>query len=413
MTSENACFVAITLPGQTVPVTAARFELSEGVGRLVYGARYLERPDAVPLEPELPLSERVFETARMGGLFGSLRDASPDFWGRRVLERNLGRAQIGEIELLLRSPDDRAGALSFSSTKEPPLPLRRFSRTLDLARLQRVADLVLEDDAEGDSAEGEVEELMLVGTSMGGARPKAVVEDDGVLWLAKFNRTDDRWNMARVEAAMLRLARLCGIETPDSSVLRVGARDALLVRRFDRRATPAGFQRARMISALTLLEGDDDPQSRSRWSYLELVERLRKVSAEPAADARELFRRMVFNALTSNIDDHPRNHALIAWDEGWRLSPAYDLTPLPAVSAERRDLALIVGRHGRWANAKNLLSDAERFLLAPREAKQIIDSMERVVMQRWRTLFRAAGVSIADCDRLAPSFAYPGFRLEP
>ncbi|MBL8913512.1 MAG: type II toxin-antitoxin system HipA family toxin [Archangium sp.] len=412
MTSD-ACFVAITLPGQTEPVTAARFEWVDGVGRLVYGTRYLARTDAVPLEPALPLSERTFETASLGGLFGSLRDSSPDFWGRRVLERNLGRAPIGEVELLLRSPDDRAGALSFSDTKEPPPPLRRFSRTLDLARLQRVADLVLEDDAEGDSAEREVEELMLVGTSMGGARPKAVVEDEGALWLAKFNRADDRWNMARVEAAMLRLARLCGIETPDSKVLRVGARDALLVRRFDRRETTNGLLRSRMISALTLLEADEDPQGRARWSYLELVERLRKVSAEPARDAHQLFRRVVFNALTSNVDDHPRNHAFIAWDAAWRLSPAYDLTPFPAVSRERRDLALVAGRHGRWANAENLLSEAERFLLSPREASRIVDSLESIVAQRWRTLLRAAGVSVADCERLAPAFGYPGFRLEP
>ena len=413
MTSE-VCFVGITLPGHTAPVTAARFELAvepgePPVGRLVYGARYLERPDAVPLDPvELPLTERQFETTRLRGLFGALRDSSPDFWGRRVLERNQG--PLSEVGLLLASPDDRAGALSFSATRELPPPMTRFNRTLDLRRLQRVADALLRDEVKGDSAEPQVEELLLLGTSMGGARPKAVVEDEEGLWLAKFNRDDDRWNMARVEAAMLRLARACGITTPDSRVQRVGTRDVLLVRRFDRAREVQGYRRARMVSAVTLLETDDDVQARQRWSYLELVEVLRRVSAAPVADAHELFRRMVFNALTSNTDDHPRNHAALGWD-GWRLSPAYDLTPLPSVSLERRDLALVAGQRGRWANAANLLSEAERFLLTPQHAARVVDELERIVTSQWRTVFRAAGVSIAECDRLAGAFGYPGFRL--
>src|SRR5262245_58360610 len=124
--SPSTCFVYITLPRETDPVTAARFELTttrqgEPLGRLVYGKNYLARPNAVPLEPlELPLLERTFETTQLNGVFGALRDASPDFWGRRVIERHAGKPVLTELDYLLHSPDDRAGALSFGLGATPP-----------------------------------------------------------------------------------------------------------------------------------------------------------------------------------------------------------------------------------------------------------------------------------------------------
>ncbi|MCU0698722.1 MAG: type II toxin-antitoxin system HipA family toxin [Myxococcaceae bacterium] len=410
----------MTLPGQTSAVPAARFTWTRtraGVplGQLVYGRRYLARADAVPLDPfELPLSERRFETVRLGGFFGCLRDSSPDFWGRRVIERHVP-APLDELDLLLHAPDDRAGALSFGLGPEPPPPLRRFNRTVSLERIQRAADAVLAEptSVRDDSAQSQTREFLLIGTSMGGARPKAVIEHEGALWLAKFNLPSDRWNMARVEAAMLRLARACGITTPDSQVRGVGGRDVLLVRRFDRESTSAGYRRARMLSGLTLLGADEDVTRRDRWSYLELAEVLRRLSADPSKDSEQLFRRMVFNALTSNTDDHPRNHAAIAWDETWRLSPAYDLVPQPAVSLDRRDLALTVGSLGRWANAKNLVSEAQRFLLSAERAQQLVDELETVVRRRWYPTFRAAGVTPAEAELLQGAFVYPGFRHAP
>jgi serine/threonine-protein kinase HipA len=154
----------------------------------------------------------------------------------------------------------------------------------------------------------QVEELIKAGTSMGGARPKAVIEDGNALWIAKFNRPK----------------------------VSVGGRDVLLVKRFDREKAGKGYHRARMVSGLTLLRTEDTHQSRDKWSYILLVEELRRVSAEAKKDAIELFRRMCFNALISNTDDHPRNHAIIAKNQGWKLSPAYDLTPTPHVSEERK-----------------------------------------------------------------------------
>jgi len=421
MTSDapTECYVYVTLPGQTEPVTAGRFALNVGrrgvpEGRFVYGRSYLERANAVPLDPvELKPSSRIYTTTALNGVFGALRDASPDYWGRRVIQRHTGKAQPGEMEYLLHSPDDRAGALGFGLNQTPPAPKRAFNQTLDLAKVQAIADAIVADEAlPADAAHEQVENLMLIGTSMGGARPKAVVEDQDGLWIAKFNRPDDTWNSAKVEHAMLMLARACGLTTAESRVVDVAGRDVLLVKRFDRERTPDGYLRARMISALTLLRTEDTYQSRDKWSYVLLAEELRRVSAEPAQDAAELFRRMCFNALISNIDDHPRNHALIAKDTDWELSPAYDLTPAVPVSMERRDLAMECGDAGRFANAANLLSQSARFLLERNEAIAIIDAMEEQVRHAWYPTARGAGVSERDCEQIARAFVYPGFRQD-
>ena len=415
--SPAECFVYITLPGQTEPVTAGRFVLTQdrlgaAIGRFVYGRSYRERPDAVELDPvELRLAPRTYETTAMNGVFGALRDAGPDYWGRRVIERHVGRAQLGELDYLLHSPDDRAGALGFGLGPQPPAPRRNFNQTLDLEKLQSIADaLVNEEEVAPDAVAGQVEELLLIGTSMGGARPKAVVEDREGLWIAKFNRTDDKWNHARVEHSMLVLARQCGLTTSESKVVTIAGRDALLVKRFDREKTDAGYLRARMVSGLTLLRAEDSHRSRDKWSYVLLAEELRRACAEPKRQANELFRRMCFNALISNTDDHPRNHAIIAKEKDWKLSPAYDLTPSTPVSLEQRDLALICGDQGRFANAANLLTQAERFLLSRPEAEAIVAEMEARVRDSWYDVMRAAGVSERDCDLLKGAFVYPGFR---
>lgn len=426
MTSEapGECFVYVTLPGETVPVTAGRFALSvdrRGLpeGRFVYGRSYLERPNAVALDPvELKLAPRTYATASMGGVFGALRDASPDFWGRRVIQRHLGKARPSEMDYLLYSPDDRAGALGFGLEQIPPAPKRTFNRTLDLATVQAIADAIVADEDQPAAGGGsdaladhdQVEKLMVIGTSMGGARPKAVVEDDDGLWIAKFNRPDDAWNNARVEHAMLTLARACGLVTAESRVVDVAGRDVLLVKRFDREKTDAGYRRARMVSALTLLRAEDTYQSRDKWSYVLLAEELRRVCAQARQSTAELFRRMCFNALISNVDDHPRNHAVLARAADWSLSPAYDLTPAVPVSLERRDLAMECGDAGRYANEQNLLSQSARFLLDEDEARALVGAMEAQVRGSWFATARAAGVSVRDCQKIASAFAYPGFR---
>jgi serine/threonine-protein kinase HipA len=417
VTSE--CFVYVALPGETEFVTAGRFRVEtdrRGVatGRFVYGKSYLTRSNAVPIDPiELKLAPSTYETRLLNGIFGVLRDASPDYWGRRVIEKHAGKAQLGEIDYLLRSPDDRAGALGFGIGAKPPAPRRAFNRTIDLQKLQDFADRIIADeDLPQDPDAQQSQELMLEGTSMGGARPKAVVEDDGALWVAKFNQPDDKWNHARVERAMLELARACGVHTAETRLTTIGDRDTLLVKRFDREFTKKGYRRARMLSALTLLRAEDTHTSREKWSYVLLAEELRRISAQPKTDAPELFKRMCFNALISNTDDHPRNHAVIAMDKEWKLSPAYDLTPSTPVSIERRDLALACGDMGRYAHADNLLSQSARFLVTADEAIAIIDTMEQTVRASWYDIARKEGVSEKDCETIRGAFAYEGFRLE-
>lgn len=415
MTSNTECYVYITLPGQTDFVTAGRFVLEQGrrglpVGRFVYGRNYLAREDAVPIDPiELKLDGTTYENRRLNGMFGALRDASPDYWGRRIIEKYGGVAELTELDYLLHSPDDRAGALGFGLGQEPPAARREFNRTINLEKLQEIADAIIEDKNPCDGPDAQQAYELLGGTSMGGARPKTVVEDDDGLWIAKFNRADDRWNHARFEHAMLVLARMCGIQTAEPRVTQVGDRDALLVKRFDREMTETGYRRARMLSALTLLRADES--ERDKWSYVVLAEELRRLSSRPLDDAKELYRRMVFNALISNTDDHPRNHVVIAPSEDWKLSPAYDLTPASPPSQEQRDLAMVCGDEGRYANARNLLTQCERFHMKRADAIALMADMEEIVRARWYESACACGVSEQDCERLSGAFAYPGFRI--
>lgn len=412
--SNDRAYVYLQLPGSLETVTAGFFEQQEragvALGVFVYSPAYLERSDAVPLDPfELPLREGRFETVKLSGIFGSLRDASPDAWGRHIIERYLNRSDLSEVEYLLHSPEDRVGALSFGRGRSPPPPAARFNKVLELAKLLEFAKAVEKDDKV--ELPPQVKDLIQPGTSLGGARPKNVVETDDGLWIAKFPAREDRWNNARVEASMLALARECQICACDFRVVSVVEDDVLLVRRFDRAKIGGGYLRHRFVSGLTVLDALETIGDRSRWSYLLLADELRRRSHRSAEDLRELFARMAFNALISNTDDHPRNHGLIAPGRDFELAPAYDLTPNPLTSVERRDLALIVGRYNRYANRENLLSDCARFRLSHEEANALIDRMKETVQRRWRPVMRAQGVTEKDCEQLAHSFTYEGFEF--
>jgi len=416
------CFVYIQLPETLETVTAGRYQLESHdgvpVGRFVYGRSYRENAKAVPLDPfDLPIVPRTYETARMRGIFGALRDASPDSWGRGVIEKQLKRSELSEIDYLLHSPEDRAGALSFGLNVEPPAPARRFNRVLQLEALLREADRYIRDAAPATGADAavaeQVEALVNPGTSLGGARPKNVVEDDEGLWVAKFPHPEDRWNHTRVEGAMLVLGRECGLRVARSRVQAVGGRDVLLVKRFDREKTVGGYLRHRMVSALTVLRTGDSHRDRERWSYVLLADELKRWSHRPDDDLRELYRRMVFSALVSNTDDHPRNHALIAPGKSFELSLAYDLTPTPHVSVERRDLAMTIGKYGRYANRVNLLSSAPAFRLREDEAAALFDAMAATLRDRWHAVFRREGVSEKDCETVSLAFVYAGLLLDP
>jgi len=415
MTSEQECYVYIVLPGTVDFVTAGRLVVQEGtageyVGRFVYGRNYLANPGAVAFDPgELPLTDRVFTTVYHNGLFGAIRDASPDYWGRLIIERHLAKPMLCEVDYLLNSPDDRSGALGFGLGVQPPAPLRAFNRTIDLETLQAAADALVEDRPLQNASLGQlIRELVMPGTSLGGARPKAAIEHKDELWIAKFNCSTDRWDNALVEQGLLKLAQSCGIDTPLSEIVKVGERSVLLVKRFDRERKDQGYRRHRMLSALTVLKADEEVTGRSRWSYILLAEELRRLSEQPAKDCEQLFRRMVFNALVSNTDDHPRNHAIIA-STGWRLSPVYDLSVTPQPGLEHRDLAMSCGDFGRFANAENLLSQCGRFLLSKEEAGSIINMIVQEVQHGWYKTMRSVGLSEAGCQIIESSFVNPGF----
>ncbi len=399
MTSEREAYVYIQLPGtlDTVPAALLKVQtLPDGtqIGRFRYGDRYLQRADAVALDPfRLPLDKTVHEFTQLKGIPGAVRDAAPDSWGRRVIEHKLERAasDLDEMDYLLHGPQDGAGYLSFGLKVEPPAPKRLYNRTHQLEDLVTAAQSI---DA-GRPVPARLLEQLEPGTALGGARPKATIEDAQQLWLGKFPVKDDRFNMQRVEYATLDLARRCGLNVAQARLQAVGNMDVLMVQRFDREYSEQGYLRFGLVSGLTVLDCGDSLVGRERWSYPLLADNLRRWSTKPEADCAELFRRMVFNAAVTNNDDHPRNHALLRRQKGWRLSPAYDLVPAPVVSMERRDLALTVGDYGRTASVYNLLSQSGRFGLSAEEAREQLDQIVTVVRQ-WRESFLACGVSAAD-----------------
>lgn len=415
MTSEREAYVYIQLPGtmETVPAALLRVQtLSDGtqIGRFRYGDRYLRRQEAVALDPfQLPLAKEVFEFTQLKGIPGAVRDAGPDAWGRRVIEHKLERsaADLQEIDYLLHGPQDGAGYLSFGLKAEPPAPKRQYNRTHQLAELIAATQAI----EEGRPVAAHLLEQLDPGTSMGGARPKATIEDAQSLWLGKFPARDDRFNLQRVEFATLDLARRCGLNVTPARLQRVGESDVLMLQRFDRGHSDMGYLRFGLVSGLTVLDCGDGHLDRERWSYPLLADNLRRWSDKPEADCAELFRRMVFNAAVTNNDDHPRNHALLRRQKGWRLSPAYDLVPAPVVSPERRDLALTVGDYGRTASIYNLLSQAGRFGLSAEEARGQIDRLVDVV-RHWRDSFFACDVSAEDIDYIAPAILPDCFFFE-
>lgn len=418
--SSTSTFVFVQLPSTEEVVVAGRFVLQPGssgnVGRFRYGKSYLARTNAIPLDPvHLPLVGKEFRTALNGGLFGALRDAAPDFWGRTVIER--GGMPANELEYLLATSDVRVGALSFGATPEPPA--LNYGGAVPMGSLDLAARSASAHEAAiaGTESEDVLDPRFLEPSSgVGGARPKTVVVDaHGQLWIAKFPARSDRWDNALAEATSLRLAGECGIRVPETRITEIGDKRILLVRRFDQAPGPSRPKRRPVLSAHTLLGLSEGVLNRAGWSYIDLAHLLRRISTAPADDARELFLRAVFNALTSNLDDHPRNHAIIWKGGGWRLSPAYDVTPAGTQSQDERLLAMSVGEPGtkrpRWANRSNLLSGAEHFGLTKDEADEIISQMKATVLERWRSLVTELGGEEAFAEQIAHAFPdrYPGF----
>lgn len=395
-----------------------------------YGLNYARRADALEVDPvslslrdrEQILGKRLLPAHGLP-LFGGIRDAAPDAWGRRVIEAKLKvpANSLPESQYLLHAGSDRVGALDIRQAIHDE-PTQGAGGTHALEYLMDAAERI----EDGLPIPASLEAIFVDGTALGGARPKASVRDEhGVLWLAKFSSRKDSFDIPAIECAALRMAAEAGLHIPPVEVRTLGARKVMLIRRFDRYWAEPGLSLARehdllatqpgpgkaehrlgFVSGLTLV-GCDETESRTK-AYTDLAQAVRS-HCHPSvirADNAELFKRMVYNILVSNDDDHLRNHGFV-WEPrmaGWRLSPLYDVLPRPSHASERY-LHLGIGPQGRLATLDNALAAHERFTLSRTTACALMAEVWRVVRQ-WRVYFEGFGVPAAEIEKIAPAFRH-------
>lgn len=407
-------FTFAFLPGQLAAVPAGELDLVEESTRSVesrfgYGSRYLARNNAIPVDPvSLPLTsvpgtERLYVSPGPG--FGAVRDASPDFWGRRVIETRLKVPpnSIPESQYLLAAGSHRFGALDFRARQDSPESVGVLPELLRMEYLVEAADRI----QDGLEIPASLSEIFGV-SSMGGARPKAIVLHKGQQYLAKFPAKDDVFNVPVVERAVLELARLAGMDVPDTDVVPLAdGRAVMLIRRFDRDAQPGGFTRHHCVSALTLLGKVEQESLGTPYEAISDALGHYGVNNFVLADRAELYRRVAFSVLISNDDDHLRNHAFVwnAQGSGWRLSPLYDVVPHPQIATERF-LHLSIGPQGRLATLDNLFAAHGAFGLLKPKAAEIIEHVASVVRE-WRNTFDACQVPPEEVQKVASAFRRP------
>jgi serine/threonine-protein kinase HipA len=410
MTSETAAreaFVWIWLPESTEPVVAGKLEAdNHGQGRVHfnYGRSYLERIGARPpalsiYEPELPLKRGILPLLDGLRMPGCIRDAAPDAWGRRVvMNKVLGRTgkdtdtdELGELTYLLESGSDRIGALDFQRSRSEYVP--RSANNVPLEELLQSASRV----EQGLPLTPELDQALYHGSSIGGARPKALIEDQGIKYVAKFSSSTDFYSVVKAEYIAMRLAALAGIEAAHVRLVQAAQKDVLLVERFDREKTPEGWKRKAMVSALTLF-GLDDMMARYA-SYETFAELIRHRFADPVATLEELFSRLVFNILCGNTDDHARNHAAFWNGETLRLTPAYDICPQGRAGNEATQAMLICGDN-RLSKLKTCLHAASHFQLSESKARTIFERQIEAIEAHWKQVCDEADLSTVERNLL-------------
>lgn len=416
MTSNSRrAYVWIWLPGETSPVVAGLVERDDQDHyRFTYGRRYLARPDAISLFPdELALQPGSQEQAD-GALPSCLRDASPDAWGRRVILNRLtgqkGDAADGidfnDLVYLLESGSDRVGALDFQQSPTDYRPRESQAATLD--ELQEASAYV----EAGEPLPPALEQAIQHGSSIGGARPKALLDDRDRKLVAKFSSSTDLYSVVKAEFVAMRLARQAGLNVAPVEMARSLGKDVLLVERFDRVKATDGWGRRIVLSALTLL-GLDEMMARYA-SYEDLAHRIRAEFDQPRQTLHELFGRIAFNVLCGNTDDHARNHAAF-WDGvSYRLTPAYDICPQSRTGGEATQAMLLYGQERR-SQLVHCLAAAERLGLSHAHAREIIDHQLATIHDHWRTVCDEADLSPVDRDFLwgrqfLNPFALEGYR---
>lgn len=398
----NRLYVLIHLNNEWVPCGLLDYSengrLSSSVFR--YGQRYLERNDAVSIDPvHLPLQDQSFNTDEGFSIFNGIRDAGPDKWGRYLLDKKFART-LSELEYIAASGDDRVGALAFTNdlTLGPRqyAPAGTFEDVYQHKRLNLSQCMGAIDDVIAQEETERLKKYLDYGPSLGGARPKATVLWQDEFYLAKFSIALDSRNEPLVEYATMTLAKRCGLNVPPLSLQRVRNRDVFLIKRFDREAS----QRKAFISGLTMTGlHESDFQS---WSYFSLAEALLKFSSDSEEDLKELYRRLIFNIAVYNNDDHLRNFGFLGNGKNWNLSPLYDVVPA-AVHTNTYSLAMTFGQEGKKASYTNALSMCGRFRLSEAQAQNIINDVRQVVSS-WREHFRNVGVSENEILALENSF---------
>ncbi len=371
-----------------------------------YDRAWLSQPMRFALDPALRLAQGQFHTASDKPLFGAIADSTPDRWGR-MLMRRAERHQaasagthprtLHEIDYLLGVDDEaRLGALRFAPHEGGPFLAEsihgRIPPLVELPRLLAATNHVLDDAATGD----DLRLLLAPGCALGGARPKVSVRDaNGHLLIAKFPSSNDEFDVVRWEEVALRLARRAGVEVSRSRLEVIAGHSVLLLERFDRKSQI----RTPYISAMSILGAT----LHEDHSYLEVADALRRYGASPRSDLRALWRRIVFNVLISNTDDHLRNHGLLyVGPQGWTLSPAFDLNPVP-LEVKPRILSTAITFDDATASLELAMEVAEYFEVDAAQARRIVAEVGDAT-SGWRSGAAQLGISKAEIERMASAF---------
>lgn len=387
----------------------ARWRKNTESASFEYDPTWLQHAARFSLEPALALGPGAFHTPADTPMFGAIGDSAPDRWGRALMRRRARRQAeregqavhtLREIDYLLLVDDEvRQGALRFAEQPGGPFlhaadDPQRIPPLVELPRLLAASERVL-DDRDTDE---DLRLLFAPGSSLGGARPKASVRlRDGRLAIAKFPRRDDETNTVVWESIALALAGASGIPVPEHTLETVSGKHVLIVTRFDRN----GAQRVPFLSAMSMLGAKDN----ETHNYLEFVDALRQYGAWPRKDMEDQWRRLAFNVLISNTDDHLRNHAfLYAGQHGWRLSPAYDLNPVP-VDIKPRVMTTSISVDDNTASMDLAFEVAGYFELTAERARAIAREVAGAV-SRWRAVAERHGLARREIDRMASAFEH-------
>jgi len=412
---ERDIFVYVDLQG--TPHLVGRLWTRHAKGKesasFEYDERWLTHPGKFALEPALTLGPGPHHTPAGRFLFGSLGDSAPDRWGRVLIQREEQRKAreearaprtLSESDYLLGVGDiSRQGALRFTEQEGGDFLAPQNVTTIPpLIRLGELLNAAMH-VAANEETDHDLQLLLAPGSSLGGARPKAsVIDRDGKLTIAKFPQQDDAWPVTLWEAVALDLAGRAGIPVPDWRVEQVEGRSVLLLRRFDREDNV----RIPFLSAMSMLGAQDNEQH----SYLEMVDALRMHGIRPEEDARQLWRRIVFNILISNTDDHLRNHGfLYDANGGWRLSPAYDLNPMPT-DIKQRHLSIAIDETDTTASLALAFEVAPQFGIKAAEAREIAAEVG-VAVSGWRDCADAMGLTARDNARMESAFEHDDLKL--